>query len=829
MIDAHTRDILEFDLVLERLASRAASSLGREYLTTLAPAPSPAELRTRTAPLRDLITLAEQGRYLPLGGLFDPTDLFNRARIEGSALEEEHWPRLARFFRVAADLAAFRESTAAELPALGALLAAVSHPGALLADIERCFGPDGRLRDNASPGLSSARRALRDAEQRLTRTVGRLAAELHQRGLLQDSFSTLRSGRHVFPVRASHKGRVPGIYHGSSASGETVYIEPLEVLELANAVEATREEERRQVFLILLDLTDRLRPWLQEAGHMVELLRRLDGLQALARLANEKGWNLPIVERGAALRLFNAHHPLIQLSPDRRSVPVTFVLDPGDRCIVLSGPNAGGKTTAMKTLGLHALLALCGAPVPATAGSSLPLFDTVAADIGDRQDIQAGVSTFSGHMQRIRELWRVAGPRSLVLLDELGTGTDPVEGGALALALLEGFSQRAGLTITTSHLEPVKQWAEDTVGARNASFSLDPGTREPTFRLRLDLPGASEALEIAQREGLPPAVLERARALVGERHLRAGDLLRRIEERERALGETLREAEARSRSLQEQERLVRLRADQLREERREARQKSVAEREAVIAELRARLERLIADLPSEEELARRREALVRAREELLREQNQTRSERRALAEQITESGALQVGQQVFVAPLRQWGTIVELTADGQKARVTVGRIEAWAKRAELLDHDPVERRADERAAAEALESGGRNRRKQKRPIKEVLRAMDNQPAARPRPDTATNAGAIILRNVTRATSMELDLHGYRVEEALAELDRFIDRALLAGFPHVRICHGTGTGRLYRAIHEFLRNHRSVRGYRFGTPDEGGGGMTVVTL
>lgn len=831
MIDPQTRTVLEFDLVLEAVAGRAASPLGREYVTSIEPVTEMDALERRYAPLRDLITLLHKDQAPPLGGLFDIRPLLIAARPPGAVLEEEHWPRIAAFLQICAGAVEYREHHRSKFSALAGAMALLQDHEDLRVTIARTLDSEGRIRDDASPELHAARRALAAAEKRLQRTVGSILSDLHDKGFLQDNFSTMRSGRHVFPVRASSRGRVPGIMHGSSSTGETVFVEPLAVVEATNEIESLREAERREVWKILDMLTSTLRPFVPLADTNVTVLRHLDGLLAIGRTAVDRAWAIPLVVERGPVRLFNAHHPLLNLR-GAKSVPVTMLLDAQDRCVVLSGPNAGGKTTAMKMLGLHALLVQCGLPVPAFPDSQMPLFLGVYADIGDRQDLAEGVSTFSGHIRRIRELWDRAGPRSLVMMDELGTGTDPQEGGAIALSLLESFLGRAALTVTTSHLNPVKAWAEDTPGVRNASFSLDPGTRAPTFRLRIDIPGASEALDISEREGLPAAVLARARQLVGERHLQMGELLRRIEEREQRLAISVREAEARAKSLAEQENIVRARAELLRTERRDARDRAIAEREKTIASLRERFERMIADLPSEEELRRRKEALVRAREELLTETNLAASERRRMAEEQLQRGDFVKGQRVYIQATGQWGEILDLESNGRRARVMVGALQVSLKLDDLLDHDPAERRAEQLAASQDAEAraagtGSRSRHGRGRKIRNALRNASEAPTPGRQSRVTLSGRTIIQPGSSRPSSMTLDLHGMRVEEALKALDHFLDRSLLAGFPYVRICHGTGTGRLYKAVHEYLRTQPQVRNYRFATPDEGGGGVTIA--
>ncbi len=830
-MDQQRDDILEFGKVLEILAREAASGLGREFVLGLGPLGTFDEAEERRALVRELILLHEEDRPLGLAGLFDATELLRYAHVEGSVLEEEHWPRLRGLLELAAALCAFRDSAREDFPAIAALLAGVTESPPLLKRLERTFDDEGVLRDDATAELFSLRRRLNAAEQALARTAARLAAQYHERGYLQDNFVTLRGGRQVLPVRTNQRGRVKGLLHGSSSSGETVYMEPFELVEAGNEVEALRDEERREVHRILRSLTAELRGQADELAVSLPFLAELDGLQSIARKSARAGWHLPTLARRGPLRLFQAHHPLLQLRSPGTSIPITILLERNDRCVVLSGPNAGGKTTALKMIGLNAVLTRCGCPIPAFPDSQLPFYSGVLADIGDPQNLEEGVSTFSGHVSRISELWQGADGEALVLLDELGTGTDPVEGGALAVALLEGFLGRAALTVTTSHLAPVKSWAEETPGARNASFSLDPGTREPTFHLRLDVPGASEALHIAEREGLPETVLARARELVGEPQLQMGEMLRRLEEREQKLAAALREAEARADTLGEQEQLLRARADLLREERRELRAKLLREQGDAAKELRVRIESLIAGLPGEEEARLRKEALVQAREELLRAQKLNATERRRLAEEQVARGDFTPGQRVFVGSLGQWGELVALDTEREEARVAIGSLEVRARKDDLLDHDPRERREERREQSEELEwavTGGKKRKRPKkgRRLRKALRDAEEYTTGGYPVRPAAGSGSPATR-VSVPASMLLDLHGYRVDEALSELDRFLDRALLADFPYVKICHGTGTGRLYKAVHEYLRTHPAAKKYRFATPDEGGGGVTIV--
>jgi DNA mismatch repair protein MutS2 len=827
-MDSRTAETLEWDALRARMAGWAACSLGEARLKALAPLESPAAVHDRLERVAELIALIERNGRVPLGGLEDIGDVVAAAAPMGVALGPEGWTRLLRFLGVVQRIADFAAEHDETLPRLREMAGRLHPNGELAAAIERVFDEDGLVRDNASPELASIRSELRRAEGAIMRTLQRIVGSLKGAGVLQEEYWTLRNGRHVVPVRAGSRGRVPGIVHGSSASGETLYIEPAEVVEAANDAEILRQREEDEVMRILRALTAELRPHLPELRADLDTLGELDLLNALARIACERGWKVPLaVERGA-VKLYSAHHPLLQIEPGRRSIPITLALDASDRAVVLSGPNAGGKTTAMKTLALNALLLQSGSPIPASPDSQLPFFDGFFADIGDQQDLGEGVSTFTGHLKRVKDILNIVTHRSLVLLDELGTGTDPEEGGALAQAILETLMEHGALTIATSHLGPLKHWAEVTPGARNASFSLDESTHRPTFRLRLDLPGASEALQIAENEGMPRELLARARALVGEQKIQLGELLRRIEARERDLAILVKDTSARAAALEEQERIAKRRAEELREEKRALHKRAGEEAEKAAREVRERFEKMIANLPGEEELAQRRRMLADGRKGIIAEQGRLaawRKEADADRDNAVPAEA-RPGRRVFVPAFGKWGEVVWADADSGRARVMVGNVEVEVGLQSLRDKEPPKQPVVRR---EDNESRGPKQKKSRR-VKAALEELASLPpeaagpAFNPRRRHHKPISAPVAQEPLR---MELDLHGYRADDAIAELDRYLDRALLAGYPKVRIIHGTGQGKLYRVVHEFLRDFPAVRRFRFGGTEEGGGGVTVV--
>ncbi|MGF1573998.1 MAG: endonuclease MutS2 [Sumerlaeia bacterium] len=839
-MDQHSRAVLEVDDLLSLISRSAACSLGQDFVQCLQPLTSVAEIEARLALVEEQTVLLNRNTPVPLGGLEDVCDLLQSAQLEGSSLDREDWPRLVRWFSVVERIKLFLASQEKDTsPRLRHFLEPLGEYGEFTVEFRRTFDDNGLIKDNATSTLSSIRSRLRGAEATIRKTVQRLLREWGEAGALQEDFATTRGERNVLPVKAGARGKIKGILHGSSTSGETLYIEPLELLEPANELELLREQELREIHRILLALTAKLRPLLPQLAEDLELLRMLDGLNAVARHGWSRGWNIPLYGEGGSLRLFHAHHPLLQEKLKKKSVPITVSLDLQDRAVIISGPNAGGKTTAMKSLGLACFLLLCGSPIPASADSRLPFFQGIFADIGDQQDLQEGLSTYSGHIRRMRQIIDGASSRSLILLDELGTGTDPDEGGALAQSLLEFLLDRASLTIATSHLAALKIWAEDSPGARNASFRLDPSTHQPTFTVTLDLPGASEALTIAENHGMPELILQRARLLVGEQKLAMGELLNRIEGLEKSLAQSAREAAARAQSLEAQERIAAQRAQELREEKRLLKSTFLLEKRDAVEKLREEIERSIANLPSEEfQLSQRRESLNHLRNRLRGEQVAVHQERTSLARQqdsgpAPRSGELAPGMKVYVKPLSAWGEVKELLRDGKKATVLVGSVETTMLLNDLSRKEtpPLVSALAKPAPPTPERRPGTKKTKPSKRLKEAMKVEATPPSPevyRPRQETTTTP-ATRQRATRENVKTELDLHGFRVEEAVNELDRYLDRALLANYSEVRIIHGLGEGKLYRAVHEYLRKNPSIKHYRFGLDVEGGGGVTVVKL
>lgn len=801
---AATLAALELPALTALVAELTATDLGRERAVALAPLTDGAALAASRRRYEDAARLTGERRLVP-GFELPPGELV--ARLAGGHPE----PTGADLVGLAAVIRATTEAAerivAADPPAaaLAELVDELPDLTWLSRDVAARLDRRGDVREDASPLLATLRRRIRGARDLIYRQLGDYVAE--NREHLSEETVPMRGGRLVLMLQSGARGRVPGLVHGRSGTGRSVYFEPLGVVESNNDLQQAVEDEeaeRRRIFRELLEAAVGALPAIRV--HL-ELLAGLDLLQAAHRFAELADARLPEPAGRHRLVLVAARHPLLdpRLAELRRAalgrpghtgevVPLDLEFDPDSRVLVVTGPNAGGKTVALKTVGLLALAAQCGLPVPAAAGTRIPRFEALVATVGDEQDLMTDRSTFSGRLVRLDEAWRAAGPDSLLLLDELGSGTDPEEGSALGVALLEGLLDRGALAVVTTHLAQLAAAAVEAPGARCAAMEFETGGGRPTFRLLPGPPGGSEALALARRLGLPAAWLDRAEELLGTEHR---DLRRLLAEVERVRRELAAEHDRAARAAAESERLRgELEADReaLEEERRTVGKKLAAELEAFRRQTRERLGEQVESIRQELERGRRKGLAAEATERLFEAAPELAAEPPPGAE-----GPVEVGMTVRHRGLGWEGVLDKL--DRGRAEVTVR-----GKR--------VRARADELApAAGSGPPAGRR----------------GAAAAGGAPSAGARRGVSIDREEGPAVPVELHLIGRRVEPALGELDDYLDQALLSGRPEVRIVHGHGSGRLRQAVREHLRGHPAVAGQRPGGEREGGDGATVVTL
>ncbi len=795
-MDAAALNALEFPAIVERLAGATATAAGTELAYALAPTADPDEVAGRQALTAEAIALLDESLEPPLGGIRDVREPAAHAAL-GGVLTTEALSAVALTIGGGLRARAALDEHAESAPLLAELASAIDRSLAPLAEeIGRRVEEDGSdLRDTASPRLRKLRGELRDGRQRVADELRRLSRSPGLREHLQEDFVAQRGGRPVLAVKASSRSSVPGIVHDASGSGQTLFVEPFQVVELSNRQSEVAGAEREEVVRILRELSNAVGERAPAFELLVEATAAIDLALACGTLSRR--WRGAPVEVGDEVRLLGARHPLLDPAT---AVPIDLDLGPL-RALVLSGPNTGGKTVALKTLGLAALLHQSGLRPPA-ATATLPIFDEVLADIGDQQSIEMSLSTFSGHIRNLVAILDSATDRSLVLVDELASGTDPVEGSSLAQALLARFAEQARLTIVTTHYPELKEWASATDGAANAATGLDPETHEPLYRVALGRPGTSHALQTAERLGLDPPVVEAARGRIAPERLKIAELLGDAEAAERAALEARETAERERADVRElgeraREREVELAAEiaKVRASAAEARELAIADAARDLTEARAELDALREEI----RIARRRQREAgRARPAPAERAERARD--RSLGAASTRAAQAERALRALDRPLPQQGPLAvgdPVEAPSVGVRGTIGSIDG-----------------DE---AEVVGSGGHRVRialARLRPDAQgVARRAESEPAVR------------VLAAASADVSDELDVRGRTGQEAREAVRSFVDAAALAGLPTVRVIHGRGTGAVRKAVRDELASHPLVGAQASDSAD----GATVVEL
>ena len=807
---------LEWPRLREHIAGYAASPLGRAWVLALEPCSDAVWIESqqqRTAEVCDLLT---GGASFDFHGLFDPTGLLDQSRLEGTALEALEINALLTVVERIAAWRALLISPAGRVrnwPGIAALSVELTeHDFApLLHALRGKIEPDGSLADGASHELRRIRRAIerqhRAIEEGLRKSLRSLASE----GSTQEDLITVRGERFVIPVKSEFRRRVPGVIHGSSSSGQTVFVEPLETIEQNNELVRLLDEEQREIHRILVAMTHALGEMADAILLGTAVLAEVESHFARARFANDLACVLPAFSD--RLSLTGARHPLLELRLRRSGgapVPLTFALEPDARQLIVSGPNTGGKTVALKTVGLLALMAQAGLPVPAEA-ANLPLFLAIYSDIGDAQSIESNLSSFSAHIVNVNRIARVADENSFVLLDELGSATDPEEGSALAVAIAAHFLSLRCWSCMTTHLTSLKVYAANRAGVLNAAVGFDQATLSPTYELRLGVPGASAGLNIAERLGLSAQIVAAARAQLTTQTADIGTLLDQLHAQLHASAEERAAMQVREKELARARTSLDLegRAEQ-KERTRELEGKLTALLEDFAYQLRKTV-KAIDDKTVAQKISRDSERrMATMRREFSEQFNSTvvahtsGADRKDPAAQphLTNRGiaGIKVGDLVKLKGLGRQARVERIinpngssSGNGKSFEVSVGTMKMRIAQSDIAEVESV-------------------------------KFVPPLEAARLRGGITiqTNSG-------TDTVPMEINVIGRTAEEAHDEVSRYIDRAFMAGLPHIRIVHGTGMGVLRRTLREFLRNHPQVTSVTEPPHNQGGQGATEVDL
>jgi DNA mismatch repair protein MutS2 len=809
---SHTSSrVLEFDSLLELLRGYTQSELGRDRVARLAPSTDRGWIENQQELTTEIREFRRVGGRFDFSGLHDVTELVEKASISGAALETTEIRDVIALVDRAAE---WREITTSPPAAMRSEWKAVRQLSSGLVDFTEFLRgfrnkilPDGTLDDRASPALARIRREMEKQRRQIQESLRGYLRRLSEGGTVQDELVTIRGERFVIPVKVEQKRRVQGVVHGASSSGQTVFVEPLETIEQNNELVRLLEEEQAEIHRILLEMTQRIGVQSQAILAAAEVLGEMEVQFGKARFAEDYNCVAVVlspeasgVSPRAPIILHNARHPLLERTLKAKGgkvIPMSIELEGDARELVITGPNTGGKTVALKTMGLLALMTQSGIPAPADQ-AELPIFDAVLADIGDYQSIEQNLSTFSAHVTNIDFISRTATADSLVLLDELGSATDPEEGAALAVAIAEHFRQIGCVAIISTHHTSLKIYGANTARVVNASVGFNEVTLQPTYELRIGVPGASAGINIAQRLGLNPSIIEASRARLSSQARDVSEFLDRLHA-------DLREASAERLRLKQREEELQRDKDRLAGE-------GKKEQQTRVKEMEKKLESLLRDFEYHAREAVNAVQDRAAAQKLSKDAERRISKlRREFREQFDSTIVAHATGADRGDPNAQ-PQVVKHVSEGDTVKLkSVGRPALVARR---IDDNHFE-----------VEVGAMKMKIARDDIAEVLARATESPvkAARAR------GISVSLRDEDHAAPSEINVIGYTVDDAAREVEKFVDHAFLAGLPRVRVVHGSGMGILRKALRKLLQEHPHVESVIEPPQNEGGGGATVVEL
>jgi len=793
-MEERTLRILEFVKIKEKLISLCSSELGKELAAALLPQTQPEEVERMLKETTDAVDFILRRGSPPLGGIHDIRDTLRRVEL-GTAINPGELLRVADTLRAARNLKNYASEADPRADESGNhvrdLIASVTPNKRIEDSINAAIISDEEISDNASSTLASIRKRIREEQESLKDKLNSMIHSSKYQKFMQESIVTIREDRYVIPVKAEYRNEIPGLVHDSSASGATVYIEPMAVVEANNNIKQLRIKEQLEIERILQELTGEVAGIIEPLKANMTLFAQLDFVFAKAKLSLDLKCVCPKLNREKRINIKKGRHPLLD---SKTVVPIDLWIGERFTTLVITGPNTGGKTVTLKTVGLFTLMVQSGLHVPAAEGTEMSVFDNVFADIGDEQSIEQSLSTFSSHMRNIVEILSRADDMSLVLFDELGAGTDPTEGAALAMSILENLHGRGAITIATTHYSELKVYALTTDGVENACCEFDVETLRPTYRLLIGVPGKSNAFAISKRLGLSDDILDRAREFLSGEEIQFEDVLMTIE---------------RNRRESEQERLqaesLRLEIEKLKKELEEQKYKLSSQREKLLREAREEARRILLDARKDagdilEEM--KQATKLQDEKERRRAAEEAKAKLRGSIGKIEESLAeglfrrkgfvkppenLKPGDSVLILDLNQKGTVITPPDKDGEALVQAGimKINVHVTNLKLIDEQSYE-----------IQRTG-----------------------------SSSIGVSKAMNISPRT----DIRGMNVEEAIIILGKYLDDAALAGLSEVTIVHGKGTGALRSGVHQYLKTNHHVKSFRLGQYGEGEAGVTIVTL
>ena len=784
-----TLNILEYDKVIDMLMEKAGSEMTRKVISELKPFDDVSQIRECQGETTEAVRLISYKGPLPVGGFYDIEESVSFATKSGT-LTMAQLLRILYNMRTAERVVSFLKGDVPDLPVIFSAAELLAVHKRLADEIDRCILSEDEMADNASPELRSIRRAIVRQNEALRAKINHILNSADNKTILQDSIVTMRNGRYVIPVKQEHKARVPGIVHDQSGSGATLFIEPQAIVDLNNQLRQLELDEKAEINRILTELSESVAEIHHDLINNQRLLVDLDMFMAKGKLSLDMGGEAPEISVDGAMDLRAARHPLIDRD---KVVPIDISLGDGYDTLVITGPNTGGKTVTLKTAGLLSLMAQTGLHIPAASGSRLPVYSQIFADIGDEQSIEQSLSTFSSHMTNIVDIVAEADEGSLVLLDELGAGTDPTEGAALAIAVLEKLKSTGARSIATTHYTELKKYAISTDGVENASMEFDVETLSPTYRLVTGIPGKSNAFEISGKLGLSREIIDRARELLEEGDIAFEDVISALEEDKRLAEEERDEAIMLNIQMKKMKEELEEKARKLEERREKELARAREEARAIVKEAREvsrEVQEELKTLSRLESMGERTAGFDRNRRRLKELERKNRETiKREVSREPVDPDKLSLGDRVKILTLNQNGEVISLPDEKGNLQVQVGMMKIGVNLSDIM-----------------LIDSGKPKKKKK----------------------ASGYGRL-YKSKAQTISASIDVRGKNMDDAVMDVEKYIDDAFISGLKEVTVIHGRGEGILRRGIQDMLKRNKNVDSFRNGGFNEGGDGVTVVKL
>ena len=781
---------MEFEKIRARLVNCASSSIGKELAAAIEPDADFDIINENLKWTTEAVKIFAVSPP-PLGGIRDIRETLEKIKLGSSAAAEEFLDILSTMYAMR-NVKKFFKETEISAPKLKNRAAQIEILGNLEKQIENVVDDHGQVKDTASVELQKIRRELRAAQNRVKTEIFNILHDAAKQKYFQDAIVTLRGDRYVLPVKVEYKAQIPGIVHDQSATGATLFIEPMAIVNLNNDIRQLEVDERNEIARILRVLSDTVRKNSVELLINVDILAEIDLLFAKAKLAYDLNATEPILSKFTDIK--SARHPLI---PPKEVVPIDIKIGEEFTILLVTGPNTGGKTVSMKTLGLLVMMTQCGLYIPAAPFSKIAVYTDIYADIGDEQSIEQSLSTFSAHMTKIVKILKEVRPTDLVLIDEIGAGTDPDEGAALAMSILSRLLKIKTPTIATTHYSELKTFAYTTAGIENACVEFNGETLQPTYRLLIGIPGSSNAFAISQRLGLQQSLIRKAKKFLKADHANFEQVISELESERTIYEQRNREIEQQQSKIDSHEKKLAEMKSELEKSKGEIIKKAREKSAAMVRETKREAEEIIAALKEQFDdfgVKRRQQAIQSARDKLRDAEIATAPiilADKSVGKRISKD-SLMIGDTIYIKPLDQTGKIISLDLDAEKLTAQVGALTTTVKFSDC-------------------------------------RFISHAEISASTPTSSGNRGSSELLQKVSTVTRNLDIRGMMVDEAEQVCGKFIDDAQLAGLKQVLIIHGKGTGALRKGVQDFLRRHHSVADFVLADIDEGGAGATLVTL